>query len=313
MVLGAGSGFFGTAAKAAWKPTKPVAFVIMAEKGSGADRLARFILGIIKKQKLSGKPFVALNKGRDAGAEALRHMRDKVGDGHVVMLTLNSYYTTPLRDPDLGVDIGRFTPIARLAEDTFQLWVHAEAGIRSVSDFVAAVKKAGAGKWRIGGAGEADSLVSAMFQDAYGIELAYVPLTDGAAVARRLMDNGVHATVNNPSEQLRFWQGGRSLPLASFTAGRLNAFPNVPTFREIGHDLVYVMQRSIVAPPGIERRVQAYYVGVFSKLYKSKAWQDYMAKEALQPGWLTGSDLTRYFVSQREAHRRILDSLGEIP
>ena len=54
---------FGTAATsqdaaAAWKPKKPVEFVIMAGKGGGADRLARFIQGIIEKHKFSPKPFV---------------------------------------------------------------------------------------------------------------------------------------------------------------------------------------------------------------------------------------------------------------
>ena len=38
-------------AEAAWKPRKPVEFVIMAGKGGGADRLARFIQGIIEKKK----------------------------------------------------------------------------------------------------------------------------------------------------------------------------------------------------------------------------------------------------------------------
>ena len=47
----------------------------------------------------------------------MRYLKDKAGDNHVIMATLNSYYTTPLRNPKLGVDIATFTPIARLAED----------------------------------------------------------------------------------------------------------------------------------------------------------------------------------------------------
>ena len=43
------------------------------------------------------------------------------------MATLNSYYTTPLRNPKLGVNIEDFTPIARLALDTFVLWVNADS------------------------------------------------------------------------------------------------------------------------------------------------------------------------------------------
>ena len=110
-------------AAAEWAPKKPVEFIIMAGKGGGADRLSRFIQGIIEKNNFSSKPFVVINKGGGSGAEALRYLKDRAGDPHVVMATLNSYYTTPLRQPDLGVDIATFTPIARMAEDTFQLWV----------------------------------------------------------------------------------------------------------------------------------------------------------------------------------------------
>jgi tripartite-type tricarboxylate transporter receptor subunit TctC len=126
---------------AEWQPKKPVEFVIMAGKGGGADRLARFIQGIIAKNKFASKPFVPVNKGGGSGAEALRYLKDKAGDNHIIMATLNSYYTTPLRQPKLGVDISTFTPIARMAEDTFQLWVTTASGIKSVKEYVAAVKK----------------------------------------------------------------------------------------------------------------------------------------------------------------------------
>ena len=131
----AGAGTMATSqdALAAWKPKKPVEFVIMAGKGGGADRLARFIQGIIEKNKLSPKPFVPINKGGGSGAEALRYVKDKAGDPHVIMATLNSYYTTPLRNPGIGVDISKFTPIARLAEaegvDLIVLGTHGRTGL----------------------------------------------------------------------------------------------------------------------------------------------------------------------------------------
>ena len=138
-------------AAAEWQPRKPVEFVIMAGKGGGADRLARFIQGIIEKHHFSPKPFVPVNKGGGSGAEALRYLKDKAGDPHVIMATLNSYYTTPLRNPGLGVDIANFTPIARMAEDTFQLWVSTDSHINSVPEYIKAVKAAGPAKWKMGG------------------------------------------------------------------------------------------------------------------------------------------------------------------
>ncbi len=303
---------------AAWEPRKPVEFVIMAGKGGGADRLARFIQGLIAKQKLSSKPFVPNNKGGGSGAEALRYLKDKAGDNHIIMATLNSYYTTPLRNPKLGVDISTFTPIARLAEDTFQLWVHSDTNIKTVKDYVAAVKKAGAANWKMGGTskGAEDSLVTSMLEKKFGIKHTYVPFKGGGTVAKNLIGKHINSTVNNPSEQLGFWDAGKSRPLASFTPkGKLKGkFGKIPTFEELGYgtDMVYYMQRSVIGPPGMSKDAQAYYVGVFDKVYKSSAWQGYLSKKGLIPGWLTGAALTKYFVAEREAHRKLLKAAGEI-
>ncbi len=90
LLLGLGATTAPQDAAAAWEPKKPVEFVIMAGKGGGADRLARFIQGIIEKKNLSPKPFVPINKGGGSGAEALRYLKDRAGDPHVIMATLNS-------------------------------------------------------------------------------------------------------------------------------------------------------------------------------------------------------------------------------
>tara|TARA_R110000787_G_scaffold133560_5_gene245916 strand:+ start:535 stop:1539 length:1005 start_codon:yes stop_codon:yes gene_type:complete len=305
-------------AEAAWKPRKPVEFVIMAGKGGGADRLARFIQGIIEKNKLSPRPFVPLNKGGGSGAEALRYLKDNKGNPHIILATLNSLYTTPLRNPGLGVDIATFTPIARLAEDTFQLWVTSDSGINSVEDYVKAVKAAGPAKWKMGGTGKGaeDSLVTAMLEKKFGLKMTYVPFKGGGTVAKQLVGKHINSTVNNPSEQAGFWEAGKSRALASFTPpGKLKGrFGQIKTFEELGYgkDMVYYMQRSVIGPPGMPKDAQAFYVDVFDKVYKSEAWQKYLSTKGLVPGWLTGKALTDYFVAELEVHRGLLKELGEI-
>ncbi len=317
-LLGLGVASVPKDAVAGWEPQKPVEFVIMAGKGGGADRLARFIQGIIEKNNLSPKPFVPINKGGGSGAEALRYLKDHAGDPHVIMATLNSYYTTPLRNPGLGVDISEFTPITRLAEDTFQLWVHVDTGIKTVDEYVAAVKAAGPENWKMGGTGKGqeDSLVTAMLEKKFGIKVTYVPYKGGGTVAKELIGKHINSTVNNPSEQAGFWEAGKSRPLASFTPkGKLTGrFGDIPTFEELGYgsDMVYYMQRSIIAPAGIDKDVQDFYVGIFEKVYNSDEWQGYLDKKGLIPGWLTGQALTDYFVAEREAHRQMLMASGEI-
>ena len=114
---------FGSAAVAEWKPRKPVEFVVMAGKGGGADKAVRLMQSIIAKEKLAAVPVVPVNKPGGSGAEALVYMKGKKGDDHTIMFTLNSFYTTPLRQKKLGIDVTKFTPVMRMAEDTFCLWV----------------------------------------------------------------------------------------------------------------------------------------------------------------------------------------------
>lgn len=309
---------FASGTAQAWEPKKPVEFVIMAGKGGGADRLSRFIQGIIEKNGFASKPFVPVNKGGGSGAEALVYLNQRKGDPHVIMATLNSYYLTPLRQPNLGIDIAKFTPITRMAEDTFQLWVNSDTDIMSVDDYVKAVKKAGAENWKMGGTGTGieDSLVTSMLEKKFDIKVTYIPYKGGGTVAKELIGNHINSTVNNPSEQAGFWEAGKSRPLASFTPkGKLTGrFGDIPTFEELGYgsDMVYYMQRSFIAPEGIDKDVQAFYVGVFEKVYKTDEWQDYMKKKGMVPGWLTGPELTKYFITEREVHRQLLIDAGEI-
>ena len=103
LALAVGLTSFPDSAAAAWKPNKPVKFVIMAGRGKDADRLARLMWDIVRKSNLSSKPFVPINKAGESGAEALRYLRDRRRDRHVVMVTTNEFFTAPLRNPDLGI------------------------------------------------------------------------------------------------------------------------------------------------------------------------------------------------------------------
>ena len=110
-------------ATAGWEPKKPVEFIIMAGKGGGADKMARLMQTIIEKNGLSSKPFVPINKPGGSGAESLIYLKQKEGDNHTIMVTLNSFYTTPLRQPGLGVDkTASSSPCTRRASPACCAW-----------------------------------------------------------------------------------------------------------------------------------------------------------------------------------------------
>ncbi len=298
----------------AWEPQKPVEFVVMAGKGGGADKAVRYIQSIIASEKMSSVPFTPVNKPGGSGAEALVHLNGKKGDNHTIMFTLNSFYTTPLRQPGLGVDISTFTPVARMAEDTFLLWVNSDRkDINNMDDFVKAAKAKGS-DWIMAGTGKnsEDNLLTDFLNTAYGLKMKYVPYKGGGKVAKELAGNNADSTVNNPSEQLGFYEAGTTKALASFTDERLPLFPNAPTFKELGKDYVYYMQRTVVGAPGMDKEAADYYQKLFTKVFNSAKWQEYRNKRSLQGELLTGDALMSYWLKQREVHRVMLKNMGVI-
>ncbi len=295
-----------------WRPRKPIELVVMAGEGGGADRLARMVQSVIETHRLSHQPIVVVNKGGESGGEAMRYLKSKAGDPHVLLMTLNSVYTTPLRQPELGLRLEDFTPVARLTEGSFVLWVNAESDIHTVGDYVAAVRADGPEKWKMGGTGrgQEDSIATALMEQAYGIEHGYVTYASGGKVAEGLVNGEIDATVNPPSEQMAHYMAGKSRPLAAFAANRISALPDVPTFRELGYDLVYFMQRSVVAAPGIPPEVQAYYQGLLHRVSLTEDWQEHLKRTSLAHTFLPGRPLMTYLFDERERHRELLAAMG---
>jgi tripartite-type tricarboxylate transporter receptor subunit TctC len=296
-----------------WEPKKPVEFIIMAGTGGGADQIARLLQGLIEKKGLSPRPFIPINKPGGSGAEALRYLQDKAGDDHVVMMTLNSFYTTPIIQPDLGVDPTGFTPIGLMAMDTFLLWVHTDRDdITDLDSYVKAVKSTGK-SWKVGGtgSGQEDSVLTAMMEAEFGYNVTYIPFPGGGTVAKNLIGKQIDSTVNNPSEQMAFYQAGSSKPLVQFTGERMAAFPDVPTAKELGIGIEYYMQRSVNGPPGMSAGAAEFYRNLFQELFDSKEWQDFCTSDGLTcDTMIAGSDLGEFHATQYVAHEKLIEQVG---
>ena len=301
------------AALAEWQPKKPVEFIIMAGTGGGADQIARLLQGLIEQKGLSSRPFIPINKPGGSGAEALRYLQDKAGDDHTVMMTLNSFYTTPIIQEDLGVDVTQFTPIGLMAMDTFLLWVHSDRDdITDLDSYVSAVKGAGL-DWKVGGtgSGQEDSVLTAMMEAAFEYDVTYIPFPGGGTVAKNLIGKQIDSTVNNPAEQMAFYEAGDSKPLVQFTGERMAAFPDVPTAKELGIDIEYYMQRSVNGPPGMSDEAVAFYTDLFQQLFDSQEWQDFCVSDGLTcDSMMKGAELAEFHATQKVAHEKLIEQVG---
>ncbi len=302
-----------TTSASAWEPNKPIDFIIMAGKGGGADKMARLMQAIVESEGLANRPLVPTNKSGGSGAEALLAANSATDPNHTIMVTLNSFYTTPLRQPGLGIDILTFAPVARMAEDTFLLWVHKDSGITSFEQWLEVVKKEGK-NWVMGGTGSnsEDNIITDYLNENFDLKIKYIPYKGGGAVAKDVAGKQINSSVNNPSEALGFYKSGDMVPLVAFTDERLPMFPEVPTLKEKGANFSYFMQRSVVGAPGMSADAEAYYTKLFERVYASAGWQEYKSKKSLMGDLMNGNELSSYWEKQRKNHETILRASGAI-
>ncbi len=296
----------------AWQPTKTVEFVVPAGTGGGADIMARFISPLIEKHKLSPQPFIVVNRSGGAGAEGFLHVKEKKGDPHVITLTLDNLFTTPLAT---GVPFNwrDLTPVSRLALDWFVLWVNPESPYKTAREYLDAVKKEPS-KFKMGGTGTAqeDQIITLQMEQAFGLKFIYVPFKGGGDVAVSLVGKHMDSTVNNPAEGVGHWKAGRLRPLAVVDHERipLPEWNTIPTMKEAtGFDMGYTMLRGIFMPPGVSKEVQDWYVDLFRKVTETPEWKKYLADNALKPGFLTGPDYPKW-LEQKEAVTKDLMKKG---
>src|SRR5687768_313876 len=245
----------------AWEPTKTVEFVIPAGTGGGADQMARAAQGIIAKHGLMKQSMVVVNRSGGAGAEGFLDVKNAKGDPHKIIITLSNLFTTPLAT---GVPFNwrDLTPVKMLALDNFVLWVPADAPYKTAKEYVEAAKKAGPGKTKMGGTGskQEDQIITAAIEQATGTKFTYVPYKGGGDVAVQLVGKHVDSSVNNPIEAVSQWRAGALRPLCVFDAQRMSvkekmtadmSWNDIPTCKEQGLDIEYLMLRGIFTSPGV--------------------------------------------------------------
>ena len=306
--------------QAAWQPTKTVEFIVPAGTGGGADQMARFIQGIVTKNKLMGQSMVVVNKSGGAGAEGFLDIKNSKGEAHKIVITLSNMFTTPLAT---GVPFSwkDMTPVAMLALDEFVLWVNAETPYKTPQEYFAAAKASGA-KLKMGGTGskQEDQIITALIEKAAGVKFIYVPYKGGGEVAVQLVGKHVDSTVNNPIEAVAQWRGNKLRPLCVFDSKRLpytekiadKSWGDIPTCKEGGLDVEYLMLRGIFMAPGVTPEQTAFYVELMQKVRATAEWKKFMEEGAFNQTFMTGTDFVRWVATEEVRHRLLMQEAGFI-
>src|SRR5712691_5571087 len=304
---------------AAWEPTKPVEIVVAAGAGGASDQMARMMQAAIQKNNLMKQPMVVSLKGGASGAEALIYMKSSEGDPNKVLIAYSLIYMLPL-SAKIPFNWRDLTPVSVIALDQFVLWVNTQLPYKSVKEFADAAKAA-TPPLKMGGTGSRreDHVLTVFMEKKTGAKFAYLPYKSGGEAATQLVGNHTDSNVNNPSENLEVWRAGQVRPLCVFDKERIQyrtkvtetqSWNDIPTCREEGLDVQYLMLRAMFLPGKVTPEQQAFYVDLFQKVTQTDEYKDYMEKQALKPIFLTGNDMLKFLEEDDKLNASLMIEAG---
>jgi tripartite-type tricarboxylate transporter receptor subunit TctC len=304
---------------AAWEPSKPVEIVVAAGAGGASDQMARMMQAAIQKNGLMKQPMVVSLKGGASGAEALMYMKAGQGDPNKVLIAYSLIYMLPL-SAKIPFNWRELTPVSVIALDQFVLWDNVTLPYKTVKEFVDAAKGASP-PFKVGGTGSKreDQVLTAFIEKRTGAKFAYLPYTSGGEAATQLVGNHIAANVNNPSENLEVWRAGQVRALCVFDQTRIEykakvtgdlSWNDVPTCKEEGLDVQYLMLRAMFLPGKVTPEQTAFYVDLFKKVAQTSEYKDYMEKQALKPIFLTGPDMTKFLEQDDTLNTQLMTEAG---
>jgi tripartite-type tricarboxylate transporter receptor subunit TctC len=282
--------------------------------------MARMIQSIVTKHQLMKQPLVVVNKGGGAGAEGFLDVKGAKGDPHKIIITLSNLFTTPLASgvPFNWTDL---TPVSMMALDQFVLWVNADTPYKTASDYLNAVKAAGPSKFKMGGTGskQEDQIITVALEKLIGTKFIYVPFKGGGDVAVQLVGKHIDSSVNNPIEAVAQWRGGQLKPLCIFDSKRSSystkvtkdmAWSDIPTCKESGFDVDYLMLRGIFMAGGVTPDQTAYFADMLKKVRETPEWKKFMEDGAFNTTALTGKEYADWVAKEEKRHMELMKEAG---
>ena len=234
-------------------PERQVDYIIPFGPGGESDITARLQQPYFKEK--FGQDLVVSYKPGGGGAVGWSQLNSMNGDGYTIMGVNLPHIVVQPQTGNVGFTTDDITNIYMFHYTPDALLVSADSDFQTLDDFLAYAKEnpkrltvAGSGK------GTANHLAQVRFDDLAGVETTYVPFKGTGAAVTALLGNQVmgewgYTTVGAA-------QGDEVRMLAVAMDERHPAFPDVPTFKELGYDIVSGAYRGIAVPSSTPEEVR---------------------------------------------------------
>jgi len=272
--------FPGESAAQAAYPVQNVTLVTHSSPGGGSDVFLRNLIKYL--QPKMGVNFVVENVSGGSGARAVSKVAQSPADGSVLYATTPTYIqTTLLSKPTHGYD--SLMPVVTVFYDPEVIYTRAQSPFKSLSEAIADAKKTGKAKWGAANPASLERIAMERLNRMTQSKAAIIPHEGGRDMLLNVLNGTYDIGIGEIQELRSQLDSGQVRLLAVLTEKRLPDFPNLPTAKEQGIDLVVTKFRGLAGPKGLPPAVLKAWNDGIRAVLADPAYQKEYAKESLIP------------------------------
>jgi len=278
-------------------PNKPVEIIVAYKAGGGTDIGARILAS--EAEKIFGQPLVILNVEGSDGELGYTQLAQAKPDGYTIgFINLPTFVSLTL-ERNTKYTIDDVVPILNHVYDAGVLVVQSSSDIKTLEDFVE-YAKAHPGDLTIAnnGTGASNHIGAAHFEYEAGIDVTHVPFGGSTDMIAALRGGHVDACVAKISEVASLVNSGELRILAAYTEERLENFPDVPTMKEKGYDILFGSARALVAPKGTPQEIIDYIHDKFKQALESEEHLEKAKNADLPIKYMSPEELGEYIKNE---------------
>lgn len=295
-------------AQAADYPVKPVTIVCWSAPGSPVDLFARKLAQLLEKDL--GQPFVVETKTGGSGVVAVNYMLSRPADGYTIMAN-TATLTTLFSEKGVKFKPADLQMIARLQIDPFGLLVPAGSPFRTIDDMLKQAK-ANPGKVNVGGpfAMSAHRVAFEKFMEIAGIDTTWVPFEGGGPVLTAVAGGHVDVGHTNPGNAKAQVAAGKIRVLAVSSDQRHPDFPDAPTYKEKGINLVAAQWRGVMAKAGTPKPIVDRLSAAIQKIRQTDEWKAFLKQVGQLDGYQDPAAFTNTVLTEMKDIEQVKKRLG---
>ena len=259
-------------------PVQTVTLVTHSSPGGGSDVFLRTLVKHL--QPKMGVNFVVENVSGGSGARAVAKVAQSPADGSVLYATTPTYIqTTLLSKPQYGYD--SLAPVVNVFYDPEVIYTRTASPYKTLAEAVDAAKKGGKARWGASNPASLERIAMERLNRMTQAKAAIVPHEGGRDQMLNVL-NGTYDIGIGEIQELRSQLDAKQVRLlAVLSDKRLADFPDLPTAKEQGIDLVVTKFRGLAGPKNLPPNVlRAWNEGIRAVL-SDPAYQKEYAKESL--------------------------------